>query len=137
MPRARQRAPDRAADAITRFAGSMVFVYVHVVWFTLWIALRVEKFPFGLLTMMVSLEAIFLSTFLLISQNRADERRELVANMEWHLVQKQEGENTLEIQQNKELLELCHQIRDLTNEVHALVAASGGSPAAPAGGGGT
>ena len=83
---------NRIADAITRFAGSMVFVYVHIAWFSLWIGLRVEKFPYGLLTMMVSLEAIFLSTFLLISQNRQDEARSHLANMEWHLVQQQTKE---------------------------------------------
>jgi uncharacterized membrane protein len=80
---------DRAADAITRFSGSMFFVYVHVAWFGLWIALNLgwlgvrpfDPFPFGLLTMVVSLEAIFLSTFVLISQNRmgavADKRADL------------------------------------------------------------
>ncbi len=60
----------RIADAITGFAGSMSFVYVHIVWFAFWISLPVEKYPFGLLTMIVSLEAIFLSTFVMISQNR-------------------------------------------------------------------
>jgi len=48
----------------------MTFVYVHIIWFAVWIGLRVEHYPFGLLTMIVSLEAIFLSTFVLISQNR-------------------------------------------------------------------
>jgi uncharacterized membrane protein len=60
----------RIADGITRFAGSMFFVYVHIVWFALWIVVGIEKFPYGLLTMIVSLEAIFLSTFVMISQNR-------------------------------------------------------------------
>jgi uncharacterized membrane protein len=63
---------NRIADLITRFAGSMPFVYVHMVWFSIWIASGVEDFPFGFLTMIVSLEAIFLSTFVMISQNRAD-----------------------------------------------------------------
>ncbi len=70
---------NRMADRITQFAGSMAFVYWHVLWFVVWITLRVEKFPFGLLTMIVSLEAIFLSTFVLISQNRADEKRVILA----------------------------------------------------------
>jgi uncharacterized membrane protein len=69
---------DRIADWVTRFTGSMPFVYLHVVWFTIWIALNVrilgtkpfDPFPFGLMTMIVSLEAIFLATFVLISQNR-------------------------------------------------------------------
>jgi uncharacterized membrane protein len=102
---------NRIADAVTRFAGSMPFVYVHIVWFSLWIALRVEAFPFGLLTMIVSLEAIFLSTFVMISQNRADAKRQLIADEEWKTVQ-DEG------RQNEELLELSRQILDLTREVH-------------------
>jgi uncharacterized membrane protein len=121
---------NRIADAVTRFAGSMAFVYVHIVWFTLWITLRVEKFPFGLLTMMVSLEAIFLSTFLLISQNRQDERRQLLADSEWKLVQEQQRENQLEVTQNEQLLNLSNQILDLTREIHRISTKS-----APAGSG--
>jgi uncharacterized membrane protein len=70
----------RVADVITGFAGSMSFVYVHLVWFAFWILLPVEAYPFGLLTMIVSLEAIFLSTFVMISQNRADARRQVFAD---------------------------------------------------------
>jgi uncharacterized membrane protein len=66
----RKSLENRIADQITRFAGSMQFVYLHVIWFAAWIGLRVEHYPFGLLTMIVSLEAIFLSTFVMISQNR-------------------------------------------------------------------
>ena len=66
----------RIADVITGFAGSMSFVYVHLVWFAFWITLPVEKYPYGLLTMIVSLEEIFLSTFVMISQNRAVEARD-------------------------------------------------------------
>ena len=104
----------RIADTITAFAGSMPFVYVHVVWFAIWIGFRVEKYPFGLLTMIVSLEAIFLSTFVLISQNRADEKRQMLADHEWQLVQVEE-------KQNEELLDVSRQILDLTRQVHALV----------------
>jgi len=64
----------KVADTISDAAGSWTFFFVHVIWFVLWIVLRVEAFPFGLLTMIVSLEAIFLSTFILISQNRQEER---------------------------------------------------------------
>jgi len=64
-----KRAEYKLARKITEFAGSMPFVYFHVVWFFLWIVLGTEPFPFGLLTMIVSLEAIFLSTFIMISQN--------------------------------------------------------------------
>ncbi|MCC7366574.1 MAG: DUF1003 domain-containing protein [Dehalococcoidia bacterium] len=82
-------AQDRWADVITCFAGSMVFVYLHALWFGAWIAVNLgwtpvaafDDFPFGLLTMVVSLEAIFLSTFVLVSQNRmqvlADRRSDL------------------------------------------------------------
>jgi uncharacterized membrane protein len=70
---------EKTADLLTRFSGSMVFVYVHTIWFGLWIALNsglvgsqpFDPFPFSLLTLVVSLEAIFLSTFVLISQNHA------------------------------------------------------------------
>jgi uncharacterized membrane protein len=114
------RIQDRLADSITRFAGSMSFVFLHVVWFAAWISLGVEHFPYGLLTMIVSLEAIFLSTFLLISQNRADERRQLLANAEWALVQQGEKQNELEVKQNTEILELSRQILELAQEIRAL-----------------
>ena len=112
----------RIADRITAFAGSMRFVYIHVLWFAIWIGFGFEDYPFGLLTMIVSLEAIFLSTFVLISQNRADERRQLLADSEWELVQVEE-------QQNEELLNLSRQILELTRAVHGRVA-GGSTPAA-------
>jgi uncharacterized membrane protein len=71
---------NRVADAITRFAGSMWFAYVHIVWFSAWIGLGLEHYPYGLLTMIVSLEAIFLSTFVMISQNRQDDARRHLAD---------------------------------------------------------
>jgi uncharacterized membrane protein len=111
-----RNAQDRIADAITRFAGSMPFVYLHVIWFALWIGFRVESYPFGLLTMIVSLEAIFLSTFVMISQNRADAKRELLAEHQWQLVQAEE-------QQNEELLSVSKQILDLTREIHRITGA--------------
>ena len=104
---------NRIADAITRFAGSMFFVYVHIVWFALWIGLRVEHYPYGLLTMIVSLEAIFLSTFVMISQNRADERRQALADHQWELVQQEE-------RQNEQLIEMSEQILGLTTAIHEL-----------------
>ena len=111
-----QRRENRVADQITRFAGSMKFVYIHAIWFTLWIALGVEDYPFGLLTMIVSLEAIFLSTFVMISQNRADEKRQVIADQEWRTVQDEE-------QQNERLLRLATEILDLTREIHTSSAA--------------
>ena len=104
---------NRIADRITLFAGSMAFVYIHIVWFGSWIALGVEHYPYGLLTMIVSLEAIFLSTFVMISQNRADGRRALLAAQEYQAVQ-------LEEKQNEELLALSNRILDLTTAIHRI-----------------
>lgn len=73
----RRRNEQRVADAITAFSGTMTFVLLHVVWFGFWIIFNMtashpfDKFPFGLLTLIVSLEAIFLSTFVLMSQNES------------------------------------------------------------------
>jgi uncharacterized membrane protein len=114
LKHAEQRAnslQNRIADKITTFAGSMAFVYLHVVWFAVWILFEVEAYPFGLLTMIVSLEAIFLSTFVMISQNRADARRQVIADHQWQLVQ-------LEDKQNLQLIELSQQILELTRAVH-------------------
>src|SRR5215469_2661069 len=104
---------NRVADRITAFSGSMLFVYVHVIWFACWIGFGVEKYPYGLLTMIVSLEAIFLSTFVLISQNRADAKRQVIANEQWRTVQEEDA-------QNVELLDISRQILALTTELHAL-----------------
>jgi uncharacterized membrane protein len=85
-------AEDRVADKITTFAGNMKFVYLHTVWFALWIlvnmgllgtALVFDDFPFGLLTLIVSLEAIFLSTFVMISQNRQGEAAVLRSELDY------------------------------------------------------
>jgi len=91
----------------------MVFVYIHAVFFAVWIASGIEEFPFGFLTMIVSLEAIFLSTFVMISQNRADEKRQVLADHQWEFVQ-------LEKNQNEELLALSQQLLSLTKEVHTM-----------------
>ena len=84
---------NNAIDAITSFSGRMVFAYVHIVWFTVWILLNTgrlglpafDPFPYGLLTMIVSLEAIFLSTFVLISQNRLSAEAERRADLDLHI----------------------------------------------------
>jgi uncharacterized membrane protein len=84
---------DRMADAITSFSGRMIFAYVHIVWFGVWILLNTgrvgvrsfDPFPYGLLTMIVSLEAIFLSTFVLISQNRLSKEVERRADLDLHI----------------------------------------------------
>src|SRR5262245_30038670 len=86
-----QYVQNRIADRITAFAGSMAFVYLHIAWFSCWIGFGVEKYPFGLLTMIVSLEAIFLSTFVMISQNRADAKRGVVAGETGRTVRERGG----------------------------------------------
>jgi uncharacterized membrane protein len=106
------RVQNRIADRITAFAGSMAFVYVHVIWFAFWIGFGVERYPFGLLTMIVSLEAIFLSTFVMISQNRADAKHQVLADSEWRTVQNED-------RQNNELLDISKQILELTRKLHA------------------
>ena len=111
---AQQRAQsiqNRISDRITAFAGSMWFVYIHIAWFGCWIGLGVEDYPYGLLTMIVSLEAIFLSTFVMISQNRADAKRQAIADQQWQTVQEED-------RQNEELLELSRQILGLTKAIH-------------------
>src|SRR5215813_4770090 len=107
----RQSIENRIADRITTFSGSMRFVYLHALWFGCWIGFGVEAYPYGLLTMIVSLEAIFLSTFLLISQNRADAKRQVIADAQWATVQEED-------KQNEELLDLSKQILELTKAVH-------------------
>jgi uncharacterized membrane protein len=111
-----QSVQNRIADRITVFAGSMSFVYIHIAWFGCWIGFGVEKYPYGLLTMIVSLEAIFLSTFVMISQNRADAKRQVIADQQWQTVKEED-------RQNEELLALSRQILALTTEIH-----DGGSP---------
>jgi uncharacterized membrane protein len=121
MKHAQERATNdqnKIADAITRFSGSMTFVYIHIIWFASWIGFGVEKYPFGLLTMIVSLEAIFLSTFVMISQNRADAKRQVIANEQWTTVKEED-------QQNRQLLDISNQILQLTRDVHAYAHAAG------------
>jgi uncharacterized membrane protein len=84
---------DRIADVITSFSGRMVFAYVHIAWFGIWVLLNTgqlgvrvfDPYPYGLLTMIVSLEAIFLSTFVLISQNRLGAETERRADLDLHI----------------------------------------------------
>lgn len=84
---------DRIADGITLFSGRMLFAYMHVVWFAAWVLLNsgrfgivpFDPFPYGLLTMIVSLEAIFLSTFVLVSQNRMSVESEHRADLDLHI----------------------------------------------------
>jgi uncharacterized membrane protein len=110
----RAKFENRLADTITRFAGSMDFVYLSIVWYGLWIAIPLEEYPFGLLTMIVSLEAIFLSTFILISQNRADEKRQVVADHQWETVEAREAQIEQLMSISTEMLELTRAIHERT-----------------------
>src|ERR1051325_7443672 len=137
---------DRIADAITSFSGRMIFAYVHIAWFGIWIlwntgrfGLRIfDPFPYGLLTMIVSLEAIFLSTFVLISQNRLGEETERRADLDLHIGLLTEHELTRVLQmldviqdklgivdhENSELadLEMETKPEDVLAEIHRLQA---------------
>jgi uncharacterized membrane protein len=100
----------KIADAITAFAGSMPFVYVHVALFAVWM-LFVEKNPWPTLTLAVSLEAIFLSTFVMIGQNRAAAFQQAKANHDFN-------EQELELKTNTQL---TREIHLLTTELHRRV----------------
>ena len=97
----------RVADAITKFAGSMMFVYIHVLIFAVWM-IAIEVDPWPKLTLVVSLEAIFLSTFVMIGQNRQSAFQQARAN---HDFQEQE----LELKTNTQL---TREIHTLTTELH-------------------
>ena len=97
----------RIADAITAFAGSMQFVYVHVEVFAVWMLL-VESSPWPTLTLVVSLEAIFLSTFVMIGQNRQAAFQQAKADHDFN-------ESELELKTNTQL---TREIHLLTTELH-------------------
>jgi uncharacterized membrane protein len=117
---AAKRAADmqlRVADRITAFAGSMPFVYVHVIVFSVWM-LFVESTPWPKLTLLVSLEAIFLSTFVMIGQNRQGEFQRAKADHDY-------ATESEELRLNTELTQAIH---TLTSEIHRTVVTP---PAAP------
>lgn len=108
-----QRAADaqlRVADAITAFAGSMPFVYIHAVAFAVWMLLA-EANPWPKLTLIVSLEAIFLSTFVMIGQNRQSAFQQAKADHDF-------VEQEQELKLNTELTRAIHQ---LAQEIHGRV----------------
>jgi uncharacterized membrane protein len=108
-----QRAEDfqlRLADKVTAFAGSMTFVYIHVLFFVVWM-LALENSPWPTLTLAVSLEAIFLSTFVLIGQNRQSAFQQSKADHDYENVNKMLEENTV----------LTRAIHQLTQDVHERV----------------
>jgi uncharacterized membrane protein len=84
----------------------MTFVYLHVIWIACWIGFGVEDYPYGLLTMIVSLEAIFLSTFVMISQNRADAKRQVIADQQWKTVKEEDAQNQEQLDLTKKILEV-------------------------------
>ena len=99
--REQRTSTDRIAELIANFCGSMTFVWVHVVWFGGWMVLNsipgvrhVDPFPFTFLTLVVSLEAIFLSTFILISQNMETRISERRSHLDLQLNMLSEQENT-------------------------------------------
>ena len=109
----------RVADTITAFAGSMRFVYLHAGVFVVWM-LVFEKSPWPTLTLIVSLEAIFLSTFVMIGQNRQASFQQAKADHDFVA-------SELELHTNTELTKVVHQ---LTTEIHArLVPTSDGTTA--------
>jgi uncharacterized membrane protein len=87
-----KRTEDHVADRVTAFAGSLNFVYIHMAWFAAWVAVNAgvlgaslvfDGFPYGLLTMVVSLEAIFLATFVMVSQNRQAARSDIRSDLDF------------------------------------------------------
>ena len=104
---------ERLADGITQFSGRMSFVYFHALWFGAWLLLNTgwfgisafDPYPYGLLTMIVSLEAIFLATFVLISQNRLGEESDRRADLDLHIGLLNEAELT-------RILKMLHAIHD-------------------------
>jgi uncharacterized membrane protein len=112
----------RVADAITTFAGSMTFVYIHAVLFAVWM-IFLEKDPWPKLTLFVSLEAIFLSTFVMIGQNRSAAFQQAKANHDF-------------IEQEQELktnTALTREIEVLTKEIHERVLGDLAANPAPGG----
>ncbi len=102
---------DRLADSIAGFCGSVWFVHLHIIWFGLWIlintcaspAFRFDSYPFSFLTLVVSLEAIFLSAFIMISQNRLGVLSDRRAQLDLQI-------NLLSEQENTKMLCLLQQI---------------------------
>lgn len=140
----RRNVQQKISDAITNFSGSIPFVYLHALWFLVWIGWNDGKlglkpfdpFPYGLLTMVVSLEAIFLATFVLISQNRLSEEADRRADLALHISLLTERELTrvlimldavqdklgIENDDDEELVDLEKEVRpeDVLEEIERL-----------------
>jgi uncharacterized membrane protein len=109
----------RIADRITAFAGSMKFVYLHAALFAFWM-LVLERSPWPTLTLVVSLEAIFLSTFVMIGQNRQGSFQQAKADSDYKEVNRLLVENT----------DLTRAIHQLTEEVHQHLFGQAAAPPA-------
>ncbi len=126
--RHRRSRSDRVADRITDFSGSMAFVYLHLVWFGVWVIANTgffglhafDPFPYGLLTMIVSLEAIFLSTFVLISQNRMGEENDHRADLDLQVDLLAEHETTRILQMLQAIQDHLGITDDRTAEIAEL-----------------
>ena len=110
----------RIADKITAFAGSMNFVYLHIALFTIWM-LFIERSPWPTLTLIVSLEAIFLSTFVMIGQNRQGAFQQAKSDRDYQDV------NTLLVENTN----LTRAINQMTEELHRHVIGDTPSPPTP------
>jgi uncharacterized membrane protein len=111
---------DRIAEVITAFAGSMAFVYLHIVIFAVWTAtglFGLDPYPYNFLTMMVSLEAIFLSTFVMIAQNRQAAMAELKSERDYQI---EYDELTRNSGVNNQILNLAGKTHALTKKIHRL-----------------
>jgi len=132
---------NRISDAITRFSGSMFFILLHLLWFTAWILANegmipgttpFDPFPFNFLTLVVSLEAIFLSTFVLMSQNQMSQQADKRAHLDLQINLLAEQETTLTLRLVRQICtrlgietEMSDEnVRQLSHEtdVHALLA---------------
>ena len=119
---------ERMADAITAFSGRMSFLHLHALWFGLWVLLNTgwfgirpfDPFPYSLLTMIVSLEAIFLSTFVLISQNRSSAAADRRADLELHVALLTEHEVTRALQMLDTIQERLGVINDPESDLAQL-----------------
>lgn len=104
---------DIISDEITAFCGNMNFVYIHVLWFSGWILYNMfssapfDPFPFGLLTLVVSLEAIILATFILIAQNRHGEIADLRSELDYHVNLRSE--------------KIINELRAMISEIYATI----------------
>ena len=108
---------ERIAEVVAKFCGSMTFVWVHVIWFGIWVLVNslpviehFDPFPFTFLTLVVSLEAIFLSTFILISQNQETRISERRNNLDLQI-------NLLTEQENTKMLQILERIAEKVGAV--------------------